>query len=262
MARPSTPKLTDWIATSLGQFIIHKQRAKCTELVPSGYYPSCLQVGLATIDFFADMEIGESFVIANEIYSRQTEQKNTVKRDEINRRHVTIAASENIPFAHKTHNLIALPHTLDFCADGHSVLREVQHILIPGGLLIISGFNPLSLWGLVRFARNSTNRAPWHGQYRRSKRVQDYLSLLGFELVGATFLIYQPPVQAEIWRSRLEFLEKAGARWWPFFGAVYIIVARKLEMIPTARRPANSWANFIPGIAQPAAQNSAKLDNK
>jgi ubiquinone/menaquinone biosynthesis C-methylase UbiE len=43
---------------------------------------------------------------------------------------------------------VVLPHTLEFSADPHHVLREVERVLVPEGRVVISGFNPASLWGL------------------------------------------------------------------------------------------------------------------
>ena len=81
----------------------------------------------------------------------------------------------------------------------------------------------------------ASSRQPWNGRYYRVGRVQDWLSLLGFELVGASMLAYQLPLQNENWRRKLDFVDNAGARWWPGLGAVYVIVGRKKEIGVTGR---------------------------
>ena len=43
-----------------------------------------------------------------------------------------------------------MPHVLESHDNPHQILREVERILIPDGQLVITGFNPLSLWGLLR----------------------------------------------------------------------------------------------------------------
>jgi hypothetical protein len=58
-------------------------------------------------------------------------------------------------------------------------------------------------------------------------------------------------------------MDKAGNRWWPGLGGVYVIVGRKREMAVTPRsQPIKSWKRLIPGIAQPAAQRAAKMGMK
>jgi SAM-dependent methyltransferase len=44
-------------------------------------------------------------------------------------------------------DLVVLPHTLERSADPHACLREVERVLIPEGQVLITGLNPMSLWG-------------------------------------------------------------------------------------------------------------------
>ena len=157
-------------------------------------------------------------------------------------------------------DLVALPHTLDFCNDPHEVLRQVSQILVPEGCVAITGFNSTSFYGAIRMFRKSGGQVPWNGSYYTVRRVQDWLSLLGFDLAGAGMISYIPPLKSQKWRDRLDFVEKAGDRWWPGFGGVYVIVGRKREMgtnMLHSTRPA--WQRLIPGIAQPAAQRAGKV---
>src|SRR5690625_7466005 len=58
------------------------------------------------------------------------------------------AQPEALPFETQSIDLILLPHVLENAYDSHQVLREIERVLVPEGLVIITGFNPLSLWGL------------------------------------------------------------------------------------------------------------------
>jgi len=58
-------------------------------------------------------------------------------------------------------------------------------------------------------------------------RMKDWLKLLGLELEQGSFGCYRPPFSSERWLSRHAFMELAGARWWPVFGAVYCVTAIK-----------------------------------
>jgi SAM-dependent methyltransferase len=255
--------MTDWFESSLGQSLLAQEQLHCRNLVPSGYYPSSLQVGQPSISFLEEIESASRFYIGNGKPTVNGKRAGHEPQTPGQQVHCAISKSTAMPFADKTHNLIVLPHTLDFCDDPHAVLREVNQILVPEGCVVITGFNQLSLWGGVRLAMKGSKRAPWTGHYYRVGRVQDWLSLLGFDLVGANMMAYQPPLQNEKWRRKLEFIDKVGDRWWPGFGAVYIIVGRKKEIAVTARGAKQlRWRRLIPGIAQPAVQNAASVQLK
>jgi len=252
--------MRDWFDTPLGRALLEQEQRQCRALVPSGYYPSSLQVGRAAVDFLAGIESARRFVVVDQVPVRAgggAGDATAATADDAGPPvHHIVAKGSALPFADKTHNLIVLPHTLDFCEDAHAVLREVNQILVPQGCLVITGFNRVSLWGALRPVMRPLHRPPWTGRFRRVGRVQDWLSLLGFDLAGAAMLAYQPPLQSRKWRRKLNFIDAAGARWWPGLGAVYVIVGRKQETALTGRGAARRW-RLLPGMAQPAAHRSA-----
>jgi SAM-dependent methyltransferase len=134
-----------------------------------------------------------------------------------------------LPFASQSLDLVVLPHILEFAAEPHQILREVERVLIPEGQLIICGFNPASLWG----ARRSLSRIlgkgflPEQGEFISMPRIKDWLKLLNMEVDRGYFGCYAPPCATEKWLTRFDFMESAGARWWPYLGAVYIVQAVK-----------------------------------
>jgi len=247
--------MPDWFESSLGRALLEQERRNCADLVPSEYYPRSLQVGAPAADFLGGIESGERFFIG-ETAKRAAQACAGGKKI-----HCAAANASAMPFAGRSHDLVVLPHTLDFCDDPHAVLREVSQILTPRGCVVIIGFNPWSLWGAVRLLKKASRRPqlPWRGRYCRLGRVQDWLALLGFELAGARMLVYQPPLQSERWRRKLACIDKAGERWWPGFGAVYVIIGRKREIAPVGRiDPQLQWRRLLPGMAQPAAQNAGR----
>ena len=50
-------------------------------------------------------------------------------------------------------------------------------------LLVVLGFNPLSIIGLRRAFKHRTASAPWCGTYFGAARLRDWLTLLGFDIV-------------------------------------------------------------------------------
>lgn len=144
-------------------------------------------------------------------------------------RDVTISRFDELPFKTQSVDLVVLPHVLEFAENPHAILREVERILMPEGQVMITGFNHLSLWG----ARERLGRTLGMPYLPRSAdliaftRLKDWLKLLGFELDRGRFGCYRPPLRGEHWLARYAFMEAAGDRWWPIFGAVYAVRAVK-----------------------------------
>lgn len=139
-----------------------------------------------------------------------------------------------LPFPESSLDLIVLPHTLELSIDPHAALREVEQVLVPEGRVVISGLNPISLWGL-RQARarlyqrmgKGTLYLPDVGEFIGYRRLRDWLRLLSFEVESAQFGCYRPAVRSTQWLDRFGFMDPLGERWWPIFGAAYFMVAVK-----------------------------------
>ena len=136
---------------------------------------------------------------------------------------------DELPFASQSIDLLVLPHVLEYAQEPHLVLREADRVLVPEGQIVITGFNPASLWG----ARHWMGRAgvrpflPANSQMIALPRLKDWLKLLSFEVHRGRFGCYAPPVRSESWIGRWSFMEKAGDRWWPVLGSVYTLTAVK-----------------------------------
>ena len=128
-----------------------------------------------------------------------------------------------LPFATGSLDLVLLPHVLEFSAHPHRVLREVERVLVPEGSVVISGLNPISLWGLRRLVARRGAEAPWSGHYRSAMRIRDWLTLLGFEIQESRFGCYAPPLRTPQWLERWGCIDRAGSRWWPELGAGYLL---------------------------------------
>jgi len=153
----------------------------------------------------------------------------------------------------KTHDLVVLPHALERSVDARAALREVAQTVVPQGCLVITGFNPVSVWGALR----ALGGRAWPGRPVRAGRVQDWLTALGFSVAGGAMLFHRPPPQGATGAQQPTALDHAGARWWPGLGAVYVIVARKVEIARTnpAAARANKW-RWLPDLAQPATRSA------
>ncbi len=80
--------------------------------------------------------------------------------------------------------------------------------------------------------------------------------MLEFELRAGSMLCYRPPIHSQrIWRH-LQFMEKSGERWWPMFGGVYVLIARKREAnARLVQSVARVRPKLTPSLVRPAASS-------
>jgi SAM-dependent methyltransferase len=171
---------------------------------------------------------------------------------------------EDLPFASQSVDLVVMPHVLEFADEPHAVLREVERVLVPEGQVIITGFNPASLWGLRHGATRLGLRPylPAQGQLIALPRIKDWLKLLSFEANRGRFGCYVPWVRSSAWLERWSFLEKAGDRWWPVLGGVYAVSAvkrvRGMRLVGLVRRRQEQRiASFAPAANRAMADGRA-----
>ena len=142
-----------------------------------------------------------------------------------------------------------LAHALDYCADPHQVLCEVDRVLTNDGWVIISGFNPHSLVGLGRWIPSLRQRQPWHARMFAPARIRDWLELLGFEMVQCElfgFSSFSGNSRIHWWRENL------GRDYVPYLASVYVLAARK-RTVPLTLEPQRAWRRkpiIVPGMAR------------
>lgn len=201
--------LHDWFRTPLGRYLLEREQACIDRMVSDVFGFNALQMGLPQVDFLRSSRIPFRFTADVE--------GNVQLRSE----------PCNLPIASQSIDLLILPHVLEFSANPHQVLREVERVLIPEGHVIISGFNPWSLWGLWHAMNRSRDEYPWRGKFVPLLRLKDWLALLGFEVDAARMCCYAPPVNHRAWLNRFSFMEPAGDRWWAMGGGAYFLHAKK-----------------------------------
>ncbi|HJL65605.1 MAG: methyltransferase domain-containing protein [Arenicellales bacterium] len=207
-----------WFNSRLGRDLMKAERGQLSAMLPDRYFPVTLQIGCSGTPEFVDLIDCERCVLVDIELPREL---NGLK---------VIAEGSALPFGSRSSDLVLLPHTLDFSPHPHQLLREVVEILVPEGLVALTGLNPYSLWGGWRWTRQWRKTPPWNANYFSPRRVQDWMSLLDLEIVSASLMEYRLPTVSWGIRDRLGFLEVAGARWWPGMAAVYLIIARKREL--------------------------------
>ncbi|GKS85587.1 methyltransferase domain-containing protein [Acidovorax sp. SUPP1855] len=162
-----------------------------------------------------------------------------------------------LPFSENSLDLVLLPHALELSIDPHAALREVQRVLVPEGRVVISGLNPVSLWGLrqrrarlyQRLGAGGRLYLPDVGEFIGHWRLRDWLRLLNFEVESVSFGCYRPAVRSAPWLERFDWMDGLGARWWPILGAAYVVVA--VKRVHGVRLLGAPWRRAPKGAAAP-----------
>jgi SAM-dependent methyltransferase len=201
-----------WMQTPLGQYLLERECAYIDRTVTDIFGYNALQIGLPEFDLLR----------ANRMPLRANLDRGA---GENLRTHLRADVAE-LPIVGASVDLVLLPHVLEFSENPHQILREVERVLVPDGHLIVTCFNPMSLWG-VRHSLFKRDAYPWRGRFIHLLRLKDWLALLGFEMAGGAMGCYVPPCTSQKWLDRFRFMESAGDRWWPFSGAVTFLHAIK-----------------------------------
>lgn len=207
-----------WLGSAVGQALLEAERALLAEVLPrmTGY--TALQCST-----------GEPRQLLRACQLRQ---------------HVYLSASSaskaslqarpcTFPLRKQSLDLVLLHHTLDFDDHPQQIIRNAVRALVPGGALVVVGFNPASLWGLRHWFKTGSAEMPWRARFISANRVGDWASVLGCEPEGLESSFYMPAHNwAGGWISWL--LRRSWSQHAPF----YVMVARKRAVMvrPTKSR--------------------------
>ena len=238
--------LGPWLDTPAGAYARAWEQARLNDLTVDIFGYNAVQIGLPQIDGLQ----------ANRMHHKW--QTDTAYPDS-GEKHIVLSHDfADLPFATQSLDLVVLPHVLEFAAEPHQVLREVERVLIPEGQVIICGFNPASLWGLRQSAGRLTGAhfLPLHGEFISVPRLKDWLKLLNMEVNRGHFGCYAPPCMTAKWLQRFAFMEKAGDRWWPYLGALYIVQA--IKRVKGMRLVGPAWQTAGIRVRSAVATNKMK----
>lgn len=248
----SAQSLNEWFITPQGGYVLVREQKFFDHALSDMFGYNALQLGLPEHDFLRGSRMPLRFCGAD--------QAGAAVR----------MSGDELPLECDSLDLVLLPHTLEFAEHPHQILREVERVLMPEGNLIISGFNPRSLWGMKKTVRglrktlgglrrvvDSKPDYPWSGNFIALPRLKDWLALLGFEVVRGRFAAYAPPFQQTKWLDRFAFMEAAGDRWWPVSGGVYFLQAVKRVRGMRLIKP--QWSE---GLVRKLLPVAPKMNNK
>lgn len=213
--------MAEWLETPLGKALLESERKVMEPVLARIFGYHFLQIGISETSLLDESPVGHRFLF--------------VPQSSPASRHA-IASSEALPLQTDSVDAVLIHHALDYTPDSHRLLREASRVLMPGGKLLIVGFNPLSTWGVRRFARVGVS-LPWSARFISANRVCDWLKLLEFGVERVSHCAYLLPFTHPRVVQLAPALERFGKRVDAPVGAAYMIVACKQLMPVTPVMP-------------------------
>jgi len=232
--------LAQWLQTPLGQRLLEAEKAQLDAVLNRIFGYHILQISSSNeASLLAESPVGHKIRFAPEYVAG-------VKQP--------VADAESLPLASGTVDAVLIHHALDFTPNSHQLLREATRVIMPGGRLLIIGFNPISPWGLRKYLRWN-NKTPWNARFISSLRVTDWLKLLEFHVEKVSHGAYLLPINNAGMVSHADTFERLGSRFFNPLGAFYLIIASKqvIPVTPVTRR----WPRLrSPVLVRPVAEST------
>lgn len=159
-------QLRDWFKGFLGRRYAAVERVLIERALEKGHGYQILQLG-----HVLDVEPKEQFERVIRLHWQAQADTDVV------------TSPGALPLSSDSVDALVAPHLLELHAQPHEILRELHRVLRPEGLIVLSGFSPVSAIGALRAVRRRKESAPWSCNWLTATRISDWLSLLGFELV-------------------------------------------------------------------------------
>ncbi|MCX5590993.1 class I SAM-dependent methyltransferase [Alcaligenes endophyticus] len=217
-----------WLNSVPGQYARAWQQQQLDRILTTVFGYHAIQIGLPQWQMLGASRISRQWcVVSSTDYA-------------IDRKGLVCADPAYLPFDSQSIDLLVLPHVLEWAADPHQVLREAERVLMPEGRIVISGFNPWSLWGVRDRIPGIEPYLPVSSlDFLSAQRVRDWLRLLSFDIEETMYGCYAPLCREQSWQHRWQRLDAWGGRWWPIAGAVYMVLA--VKRVQAVRMVGPSW---------------------
>jgi SAM-dependent methyltransferase len=223
-----------WYATPVGVATLMQLQTHLTRMTTDvfGYYALETGVLAGQHRFLQDSRITNRFALGG------------LAGEQVN----AMAHPDYLPITPSNVDLVVASHSLDCSQQPHQVLREIERVLVPEGHCILVGFNPLSLRGIGQW-RYAGRQQHLPCRMYSSRRVHDWLGVLGFEVLETVTAGFWPAFGGDRVFQHTRWLERLGDRFQPGVGSVYLIHAQKKVSNRTPLLPSRKVAPVLrPGI--------------
>jgi SAM-dependent methyltransferase len=205
-------ELRHWFETPIGEIYRHAESVLLSQKLSENFRAEVLQLDLVgwENEFHQAMRFAHYTILDNRL-GDETEYTRVA------------GEAEALPIETHSVDIVIMPHTLEFEGNPHQVLREVNRVLKPEGIVLLIGFNPWAFWHIPRFIPRVKHRTPWNGRFISRYRVVDWLKLLNFEIEVSQGCCLFPLRKNKQVQEKLGFLGKIAA-WIPFIPAAYFVM--------------------------------------
>ncbi|RRJ84893.1 methyltransferase domain-containing protein [Aestuariirhabdus litorea] len=219
------PSLQHWFDSDQGRELLEQQKAMLDESLSCLFGYHCAHIGIADASqLLANCRIGHRFTICTTGRARCGT-------------HQIRCHYDDWAVADRSLDAVVIHHALDFCKRPQKLLREAARCVIPGGKVIIIGFNPLSGINLLNRCFPNRRLPLSSGRYLSSYRVQDWLQLLGYSVDAVSYGAFFPLTGNPAWQRVEQRVTQLGSRWKLPLGGFYLVQATREERVLTAIRP-------------------------
>lgn len=207
-------KFTDWLAKPIGIRLLDLERRKLNTIFPRLFGYDAVLLGPEEFRSCLDDCLVKRHTVVNQTANTSPGIDSRL---------------DKLAIANETADLIYLAHCLEFAENPHEILREVYRALRPDGNIIISMFNPWSLWSIYTYS--------WKANFISIAKLQDWLALLGFDIMRVNRFGFMLPVSKKQVSSKLSWWERTGQRLEAPMAGAFVIEASKRTVPLTPIRP-------------------------
>ncbi len=241
-------RIAGWLESPVGLALLQTERQLVEDAFDGIFGEECVQLGVW----------GEQRTFLK--YSR-TQRSNVLALpgDHAGAKPNAVGELHRLPIASDSVDVVFLPHTLEYSARPHAILREVHRVLRSDGHLVLLGFKPGGLWGVRRLIPGAA-MPPATEPLISDRRLKDWLSLLDLRIHGLTRYFFRWPLPGN-GRPVSSAWEHRGQRWWPELAACYMLTAQKrmMTMTPIKKAPWRTRPKVVGGLVKPSARNTDTL---
>lgn len=237
--------LKEWYSGPLGSTVLAIEKTRISRVLPDLFGYHILQVGSPGGSYLLESSRINHKIVACQMHSSRPGNNPYL-----------LCSNYALPVMSESMDVVLLPHVLEFEDNPHQILRESERVLIGEGHVVILGFNPVSMWGLWRTLLAWRDHPPWNGKYISVTRLKDWLTLLDFEIVKIEKFYFRPPLKNIRVMQKLKVVEQLGQYCWPYFGGIYMLVAKKrvVSLTPIKLQWQTRRRMIASGIIEPSAR--------
>ena len=186
------PALKRWFEGPVGRQLLKEEKQLLQDSLKGVFGRSMLELSLVT----------QTLASRPDGIHRHYSIGPAVQRD-LGRALDAVADFTQLPIANESQDAVVLHHLLEFVANPHNMLREIERITVPHGRVLIVGFNPFSLLGLqLQFRGRLQRNSVWQQHVLTTYRLIDWLHLLGFEVNHCWYGFHRLPLSKPAWCMR------------------------------------------------------------